>query len=96
MLAPTRTSPPKDFEAVTGTLVETASVLPNTSMGIAQDGSRAVAITCGGGRRYDDIVEKVRRLTHRYERLIVRRERAQNQSADADFDDYHADSDSNA
>jgi hypothetical protein len=87
--------PANDAEAVMGTLIETASVLPNTSTSLSENGARVVAITRGDARRYDDIVEKVRRLTHRYERLIERRERAENQSADADFDDYHVDSDSN-
>lgn len=78
-----------DFQSVTGTLIETASVLPNTRQVIDGEGTRIITIARGDTQRYPEIGEKIRRLTHRYEQLVEHRDELERQLDDTDWDEYH-------
>ncbi|NGM69178.1 hypothetical protein G6M89_09190 [Natronolimnobius sp. AArcel1] len=80
--------PENDFEAITSTIVETASILPNTMMGMSEEGHRTVVISMHDAQCWSHIAERVRQLTFEYERLLQRRELAEKQSSTFDWDDY--------
>ena len=63
-----------DITAVTSTLIETATVLPNTRQFIDEEGARVLHIAQGDLEHYPELAEKIRRLTHEYERLLEEQE----------------------
>lgn len=64
----------EDFDAITSTLVETASVLPNTRMTMEDGETRVVIVSEADAKRWPDLVEDMRQLTHEYEKLIEKRD----------------------
>lgn len=59
-----------EITAVTSTLIETATVLPNTRQFINDNGTRILYVAEGDLQRYPEIAEEIHRLTHDYERLL--------------------------
>jgi len=87
-IADSDASPATDCEAITDTLLETAGVLPNTKTEITCDGHRVIGIARHDEKCWGNIVERVRQLTIEYERVLEKRETAEQQSADFYWDDY--------
>ena len=79
-------APGNDSEAITSTIVETASVLPNTKIRMTEEGDYLVGISQADNRRWSHIVEKVRQLTHNYEKILDRRQKQEKQSKRFDFE----------
>lgn len=78
-------TPTNDFEATVDTILETASVLPNSDMQEDQYGHVVLTISEGDSRRYDNIVERVRELVAKYEQLCRRRDRAESGDAPSEI-----------
>jgi hypothetical protein len=84
--------PTDDFEATADTILETASVLPNSEIQEDQYGHVVCTVSTGDARRYDNIVERIRELVAHYEQLCRRRDRAESGDVPSeinwpDFDD---------
>ena len=69
-------TPSNDFEALADTILETASVLPNTRVDSDQYGHTVVIVSRGDDHRWSHIVDRLRRLVTTYERRCQRRDRA--------------------
>ena len=64
----------EEFDAITSTLVEKASVLPNTRMMLDDEETRVIVIDEGDAKRWPDVVEDLHRLTCEYEKLVEKRD----------------------
>ena len=67
------TSPSNDFEAIADTILETASILPNTHTVTNDDGNVVCNVSMADDRRYGHIVDRLWRLAISYERLCRQR-----------------------
>jgi hypothetical protein len=64
----------EDTDAITSTLVEKASVLPNTRMMMDDEETRIVVIDRSDANRWPDIVGDIHQLTSEYEKLAEKRD----------------------
>lgn len=64
----------EEIDAITSTLVEKASVLPNTRMMMDDEETRIVVIDRSDANRWPDIVEGIHQLTCEYEKLAEKRD----------------------
>lgn len=63
-----------EIDAITSTLVEKASVLPNTRMMMDDEETRIVVIDRSDAKRWPDVVEDIHQLTCEYEKLAEKRD----------------------
>ena len=80
-----------DFESLTNMMVETASVLPNTTTMLDDEGNRAILISRGDAQQWPHIVDKIRQLVCQYEKYLDRREAFVNQTEGLSWQDYIGD-----
>lgn len=77
-----------DFKSLTSTMVETASVLPNTTTMLDDEGNRAIIISRGDAQQWPHVVDKIRQLVCQYEMYLDRREAFDKQTEGFSWQDY--------